>query len=390
MLIIRTAFKNILAGGKRTWLNVAVLSFSFVIMVLLNGTKDGWLDEARRDTISWETGAGQLWHPEYDRYDVFSLQEAHGTPPSEVQSFINNGIMTPVLVTQGEIYPQGRMQNVLLKGIDSDQKIINIPSKRLQGTGTEITAVIGRRTAKAANLNAGDRVMLRWRDRNGAFDAREILIADVFDTKVPGVDAGQVWLSLNDLQQMTGMPGEATYLVKSADCTLQNDMDGWMYKDLNFLMADLEAMNQGQQIESAIIFIVLLSIALLAVFDTQMLSIFRRQKEIGTYIALGMTPGRVMRLFTLEGTCYSVLAIVVGTIWGMPILAWLAKNGIKMPDMVDDMGVAFGDALYPLYRPSSVLVSIIVVVVLSALISFLPARKIAKQDVVNALKGKIN
>ena len=29
----------------------------------------------------------------------------------------------------------------------------------------------------------------------------------------------------------------------------------------------------------------LLNIALLAIFDTQVLSIFRRQKEIGTYIA---------------------------------------------------------------------------------------------------------
>ena len=389
MLIVKTALKNILAGGKRTWLNVAVLSFTLVVMVFYNGIMDGWINEARRDTHDWETGVGQLWHPQYDRYDIFSLQDAHGTISDEFMPLIADESMTPVIVSQGVIYPQQRMQNVILKGIDPQQTILKLPSQFLTHSQDEIPAIIGKRMAKAARLNAGDRVMMRWRDKNGAFDAKEILIVDVFDTKVPSVDAGQIWLNLSDLRQMTGMQNEATYMVMSEKCPIHTNTGQWLYKDLKFLMADLEAMKKGQQIESAIIFIILLSITLLAVFDTQVLSIFRRQKEIGTYIALGMTPKKVMGLFVLEGANYSLLAIISGAVWGTPILLWMSKKGIKMPGMIDDINVAIGETLYPVYQLSTVFTSIIIVVVLSAFISYIPARKIAKQNVVSALKGKI-
>ena len=64
-----------------------------------------------------------------------------------------------------------------------------------------------------------------------------------------------------------------------------------------------------------IIWGIMLLMAMLAVFDTQVLSIFRRQKEIGTYVALGMTRGQVVGLFTLEGAMHSVLAALVGAVY---------------------------------------------------------------------------
>ncbi|KAA6306339.1 ABC transporter permease, partial [termite gut metagenome] len=216
------SFKNIIGAGKRTWLNVSVLSFTFVIMMGYNALIDGWKQEARRETENWETGAGQIWHPQYDRFDVFTLQDAHALIPAGMQTCIDDKTLTPILVTQGVIYPQGRMQNVLLKGIDPNQTILEIPAQELVHS-EEITAIIGLRTAKSANLKQGERVMVRWRDKNGVFDAREILIAGVFDTKVPSVDAGQLWMNLTTLQELTGMPGEATYLVESKDCPVKTD-----------------------------------------------------------------------------------------------------------------------------------------------------------------------
>ena len=389
MLLIKPAIKNILGGGIRTWLNMAVLSFTFVLIVLYNGITDGWVQESRRETIQWDTGYGQLWHPDYERYDVFSIQDAHGIIPAELQPAITARTYTPILVSQGVIYPQGRLQNVLLKGIDPDQSILNIPSGKLKSSGNEIVVLIGKRMAQAAKLKKGDRVMVRWRDRNGAFDAREVLVSEVFDTKVASIDGGQLWFNLEDLRKLTSMPNEATYLVRSDNGPVVSDVEGWHYKDLKFLLADLDMMLKGERVEMAIIFTVLLSIGLLALFDTQVLSIFRRQKEIGTYIALGMTPQRVAGLFTLEGTSYSILGILFGALWGTPLLIWFARAGISMPEM-DDMGIAIGNELYPVYEPSSILLNIFIIVSLSALISYLPSRKIAKQNVVYALKGKIS
>lgn len=390
MLLFKTAIKNILAAGRRTWLNISILSFVFVLMTGFNGLIDGWVNDAITDTRGWETGDGQFWHENYNRYDLFTLQDAHGSIPGEFISAVNDKSLTPILVVQAVVYESGNMQNVLLKGIDPSQKIIEIPSGQLQSGEEHIEALIGKRMARTLNAQVGDNLLIRWRDKNGMFDAREIIITGIFYTSIATVDEGQIWLNLHQLQQITGMEGEATYLVRSPNCSIKQEVKEWKCKDSDFLLKDLYILAQTARIESYIVFVILLSIALLAVFDTQTLSIFRRQKEIGTYIALGMTPKQVTRLFTLEGTTYSILGIAAGVIWGTPLLYWYGKTGIKLPQSYTEIGLGLRDAMLPLYQANTILTSIVIIVSLSILISYLPARKIAKSDVVEALKGKIN
>lgn len=130
-------------------------------------------------------------------------------------------------------------------------------------------------------------------------------------------------------------------------------------------------------------------IALLAIFDTQVLSIFRRQKEIGTYIALGMTRWQVVGIFTVEGSAYSILAILLGALYGMPLLLYLSKVGWAMPAASTNMGISIAEKIYPVYGTGLVLTTIALVIFSATVVSFLPARKIAKLNPTDALKGKI-
>ncbi len=370
-------------------MNVAVLSFTFILMTAFNGMIDGWVNDAIVDTHDWETVDGQFWHENYDRYDVFSLQDAHGKIPGELDPYLADKSITPVLVIQAVAYESGNMQNIQLKGIDPSQQLLKIPSHYLHADDDVLNTVIGARMARTLNASEGDRLLIRWRDKNGAFDAREIVIASIFNSSIATVDEGQVWIALESLREMTGMRGEATYLVRSDDCPIERDVNGWYYKDSDFLLEDLYLLAQNSRIESLIIFTILLTIALLAVFDTQTLSIFRRQKEIGTYISLGMTPKQVTRLFTLEGTSYSLLGILAGALWGTPLLYWYGQTGIKLPESYTEVGLGMRETMLPIYEPGTILTSIVIIIVMSMLISWLPARKIAKSNVVEALKGRI-
>ena len=130
-------------------------------------------------------------------------------------------------------------------------------------------------------------------------------------------------------------------------------------------------------------------IALLAIFDTQVLSIFRRQKEIGTYIALGMTRWQVVGIFTVEGSAYSILAILLGALYGMPLLLYLSKVGWAMPAASTNMGISIAEKIYPVYGTGLVLTTIALVIFSATVVSFLPARKIARLNPTDALKGKI-
>ncbi|MDO1446494.1 FtsX-like permease family protein [Rhodocytophaga aerolata] len=388
MLAIQLAIKNLLGAGLRTWLNVAVLSFAFVVIVFYNGMLDGWNRQALKDTREWEVGNGQLWHPAYDRYDPFSLQEAHAPLSGEVVSLVQRKQLTPVLITQASAYPKGRMINIVLKGIDPDQQMLKLPTSLLKEDSGEIPALIGKRMAQSARLKTGDKVLVRWRDKNGTFDAREIHIAGVFDANVPSVDNGQFWIPLGNLQQMTGMENEATLLVAANTHTVQKT-GIWEARDLDFLLKEFNEIMDSKKGSSKVIYFLLLAIALLAIFDTQVLSVFRRQKEIGTYIALGMTRAEVVRIFTVEGSAHSFLALLLGALYGIPFLAYLAKTGIPMPKSAGEAGIAISDSIIPVYSAGMVVTTILLVVITATVVSYFPARRISSMKPTEALKGKI-
>ena len=388
MLAFKLAFKNLVGAGLRTWLNVTVLSFAFVVIVFYNGMLDGWNRQGRSDTKAWETGNGQFWHPLYDRYDPFSLQNAHAALTGEAAKLVIENQLTPMLITQATAYPQGRMLNIMLKGIDPDQKILMIPSVSLKAQKGEIPTLIGKRMAESTHLKKGDHVLIRWRDVNGTFDAREVLITDIFNSNVPTVDVNQIYIPLSTLQEMTGMKNEATLLVAST--TLNNTkIKGWSFKDTKFLLKDFDEMINAKKGASRIVYLLLLSIALLAIFDTQVLSIFRRQKEIGTYIALGMTRLQVIRLFTVEGSAHSILALILGSIYGIPLMLFVNKYGIPMPKSADQAGVAISEKIIPFYSLRMLVSTVLLVVISATIVSYFPTRRISKMKPTDALKGKI-
>ena len=98
MLSIKLAYRNLIGAGLRTWLNVFVLSFSFVVIVWHRGMLDGWNQQAKVDTINWEIGNGIYWHELYDPYDSFTLTDSHSKIPGQLADQINNGNLAPILI----------------------------------------------------------------------------------------------------------------------------------------------------------------------------------------------------------------------------------------------------------------------------------------------------
>jgi putative ABC transport system permease protein len=387
MVAFRLAFKNLMGAGLRTWLNVSVLSFAFVIIIFYNGMIDGWNRQARKDTTEWETGTGQYWTPGYDRYDPMTFQDSHLPLTDDLQAEVNNKNLVPLLLIQATAYPQGRMQAIVLKGIDPEQTLLKLPTQYLKPSDDHDYAIIGRRMAESARISAGDRLLIRWRDKNGTFDAREIEIASVFRCDVPSADKGQIYLRIEVLQKMAGLGNEATFLITGKG-NEGKKYDGWEFKDSGFLMADMDKIIQAKKAGGTIMEGLLLIIALIAIFDTQVLSIFRRQKEIGTYIALGMTRTQVVGIFTVEGAAHSILATILGAAYGIPLFILLGKAGIPMKAaQVTDLAV--GESIFPYYSIRLIIITIILVIISATIVSYLPARRIAKMKPTDALKGKL-
>ncbi|MBM3293166.1 MAG: ABC transporter permease [Candidatus Aminicenantes bacterium] len=389
MTIPKLAVRNLLGGGTKFWLNAVVLSLSFVAIIWAQGLMEGLDEEASLATIDDEAGGGHYRVESYDPLDPFTYQDAHGPVPAPLQARIDEGKAAAILLVPATIYPQGRVQSAVLKGIEPGQKILSLPTSRLTAASDEIPALIGARMAESVGLKEGDILTVRWRDAKGAFDALEAVIAGIFETKVATVDAGQIWVPLARLRDMAAMPGEATIVVLEQGAAAAESFSGWAFRDQADLLADIRAFVRMKTIGSSIFYVLLLSLAALAIFNTQILSIWRRRKEIGTLMAMGMTRGRVIGLFTLEGSLLAFLAALVGAVYGIPLLAYFAVKGFAMPGgQGDSFGLAVGQSLYPVYSLGLVAATAVLVFATTAVVSYLPARKIAKLKPTDALKGK--
>ncbi len=389
MIAIKLAYRNLVGAGLRTWLNVFVLSFIYILIIWHYGILDGWNHQANKDMKAWEVGNGQYWHQNYDPYDFFTIEESHAKIPEVLQKATSDGVITPILISQASVYPDGRIQSMLLRGIDPDQKVIAIPSAELNVESEEISAIIGRRMAKSCKLKEGDITTIRWRDVNGTFDAAEVKIAKVFNCNVPNVDAGQMYIPIEKLREMMQAPDEATMFVIGEDVEMSDSISGWEYKDFDFLMTEMNEMMKMKKVGGSFFYVILMLLAMLAIFDTQVLSVFRRQKEIGTYIAMGMTRPQVVSLFTVEGAMHAILAVVAGAIYGVPFLLWQMNTGMSMPAGSDDMGIAIAETIFPVYGVGLIITTVLLVLIITTIVSYMPARKISKMNPTDAIKGKI-
>ncbi len=388
-LAIKLAYLNLIGAGLRTWLNVIVLSFSFVIVIFLKGVLIGWDHQAKTDMTAWEIGGGQYWQKDYDPLDPFTLTDSHARIPAEVQDEIARGEMEPFLIVPGTIYPQGRLQSVVIKGINPSQSMFLLPSHKLDTITEAVPAIIGSLMAKNLKASIGDQIMVRWRNVNGTFDAGNIVITEIFSTNVPEVESGQIYVPLERLRSMMMLPGEATILTFRDSEKAHPLINGWTLKTKKELTASVDAMIRFKSIGQSVMYAILLFLAMLAIFDTQVLSIFRRQKEIGTYIALGYTRWQVVGLFTVEGTMYSVLAALLSAVYGIPFLVWMAKTGWKMPIDTSEFGMAIAQTLYPVYSVGLIISTVLIMTISTAIVSYWPSRRIAKMNPTDALRGKL-
>lgn len=389
-MLFNLAMKNLIGAGMRTWLNVFVTAISFFMIIFISGMYDGMRSHAKQVTIDTEVAGGAYWHPEYDPLDPFSYEDAHGIPPKEINDLINNKNAFSILVSQASIYPNGRMMPVVIKGIEPEQSIINLPTQSLlkEADGL-IPVLIGSGMANYTKLKVGDAFAIRWLDANRTYDADEGVIVYIMETENFKVDMGTIWIPLEQAQTMLDMKNEATYVTFSKNISKVQSKGNWIYRDVDYLMRDMEAMIEADEPSARILYAILLSLAGMGIFNSQILSIFRRRKEIGTLMAVGMTRSRVVGLFTLEGGMNAFFSLIMVLVLGGPVFIYFALYGIPLPIDYNEMGLIMAKKLIPVYTMGLFISTTLFISFVVLVLSYMPSRRIAKMKPTDALRGKV-
>jgi ABC-type lipoprotein release transport system permease subunit len=169
--------------------------------------------------------------------------------------------------------------------------------------------------------------------------------------------------------------------------TFIGPVGGVEFHTLEMLIADLLALLEQDRRNSRILWAILMFLAGISAFNTQILNIFKRQKEIGTLMAFGMEAKKIVRIFVLEGSLASFGAVILGLVFGIPFFRWFQSIGLDVSHLSDST-MPVSDRIFLDIQILEVVSSIFLVVLIMILVSWWPVRKISKLDPTMALRGR--
>jgi putative ABC transport system permease protein len=132
--------------------------------------------------------------------------------------------------------------------------------------------------------------------------------------------------------------------------------------------------------------LIILIMVLLSVTNSVNMSVFERVGEFGTMMALGNRSGKVFRLIVTESVVLGLVGGILGALLGMALALVISAIGIPMPPP-PNANIGYTARIHII--PSSLLVSFLVGFGATVLASILPAKRVSRIEVVDALRQNI-
>ncbi len=170
------------------------------------------------------------------------------------------------------------------------------------------------------------------------------------------VDDARVFAHLHTVQRLAGK-GEVVNVIEVVGCCKQ--IAGGLVDGLNRLLPEAKVVTITQVVQtqqnvnrlmerlSLIFLAVLLAVGGAAMASTLYANVSERRKEIGTLMALGATPGLVLRLIVGKAVVLGLAGGVGGFLIGSAAALWLGPQlaGVSVRPLPSLAGLAVGSAL---------------------------------------------
>ena len=275
---------------------------------------------------------------------------------------------------------------IVVRGVEPERfrAIIDVDARLVAGRfevdGADVA--IGTKLATELGIAVGDK--LRIRSSEGV----EIVatVRGIFQLGNEGVDGTWVLTSLRQAQSLYGLPaGVTTIELKVADVFeaehIASDVrartglraDSWMTINAD-LLSGLTAQSSSK---TMIQFFVLVAVAL-GIASVLIVSVVQKSREIGILRAVGTPPGRILRVFLIQGG----LLGVVGSLVGCGLGAALAK---LFEALATDPS---GAPRFPVKLELTLFVtSSLIATGIGVLSAVIPARRAARLDPATAIRN---
>jgi putative ABC transport system permease protein len=403
--LVRLAARNVLRQRARTAMTVAAIAFGVIGLILSGGFVQDIFVQLGEAVIHSQSGHLQV------AKDGFAAKGARR--PDQYLIADADGLKAEVAAVRGVADVMGRVAfSGLLNNGRSDLSIVGegIEPEREARHGTYLFltagrsledrdrfgALLGRGVAQALNLAPGDPATLVVSTRDGATNTLDLEVVGVFQTFSKDYDARAVKIALPAAQALLDTRGVNTLVValtrtrdtRRAAEALRGRVAGRGYEvrtweELNDFYDKTVKLYDRQ---FGALRLIILAMVLLSVTNTVNMTIFERVGEFGTMRALGNRGTRVFALVLVESAVLGVAGAALGTLLGVVLAAAISAIGIPMPPPPNaDIGYTAQIRLVPSVIAGAFGIGVLATV----LAAILPALRVARTDVVEALRQNV-
>jgi lipoprotein-releasing system permease protein len=398
------AWRLLRDGRFQTWLIVGGVTIGVAVVVYITAIIDGLQANIIDRTLSSQAHVvlrpaervnERVWP---DNGDVRTLAEVRKRTQREATIGDVDAVLAAVRAVPGVqaaaavasgpgVAQQGGVRKaIVVVGVNlaDFQQVIRLDDKRRDGTLSLAAgeALIGSELASDLGLAAGARLRLQ----SAAGEVLSVRVAGVLDYGVQDLNRRRVLLPLRDAQSLLGYGREVTEIdVRvqrlfeaqrlAADLARVTGLsaESWQAANSQLLTALRSQSASGLMIR----FFVTLAVAL-GIASVLVVSVVQRQREIGILRAMGTPRRRILAVFLLQGGIVGLGGSLLGTALG----AALAVGFTRVARNAD------GSPLFPIVlQPELFVSSAVLATLVGVLAAWLPARRAARLDPVEAIRG---
>lgn len=404
-LMLELALRNVFRHRLRTGLTLAAIAFGVLGLVLSGGFVHDIFIQLGEAVIRSQTGHIQIARAGFFSYGSRSPDKFLIENPEDVTGQV--AARPQVARVMGRLYFSALLGNgrtdlpVVGEGIEPEKEAqlgtyLVMREGRPLESGQRYGLLVGEGLARALGLKPGDPATLVASSAEGALNSLDFDVAGVFQSHSKEYDARAVKIPLAAAQELLGTRGVnvlvvelgATRDTRSVTTSVGETLAarGLEWKTWNELSDFYDKTVMLYDRQFGVLRLIVLFMVLLSVANTVNMSLFERIGEFGTMRALGGRSRGIFGLVMTEGLVLGVIGTAAGIALGIALALAISAVGIPMPPPPNSN---LGYVAQVRVVPSVVAGAAAVGVLATVLATILPARRVARLSIVEALRRSV-
>jgi len=412
--LFKIAFRNILRHKRRTITSAIIIGIGLMFFIYMDSIMAGMDKGATDNMIQLNTSSVKIHTPQFYTEKKSYPFKYEITNSSEIENFLQKNSLitgiTPRFEFLAEISNYSEVKPVIGKAIHAKKdttvfKLIDYLEGTYFGIKSENEIILGKDLAKDMGVGIGDNITLYALTRYDTRNADDFTVIGILNTTDPDINKNTVLITYraaNEFLDLENMITELNVSIKKQMFfekeinimkTIQSELNT-KFKNLKVLTfvemgADFLNMKNQKEAWSWVFIIIILLIAAVGIFNTVLMSVYERIREIGILRAYGFKPNELTFLFVLEGTITGIIGSTLGVILGCSVNYYFVVYGYPIDKMVSDMdasGFPIWGTIYGQWHIDMIIAAFIFGIVVATIAAVIPARKAAKMKITEALR----